>query len=91
MDAIRTGDVQRLEWLLKNGLNADERTDDGTLLGVAAREGNVDCLECLLRAGADVNLPIRAGLHLDIHFRCVKAHPDERDSGSSRSRVVPIL
>lgn len=61
-EASRSGDVDTMEYILKNGGNVnvtDERGCSATY--IAASHGHLDALQCLLQAGADTEVPNRTG------------------------------
>jgi uncharacterized protein len=54
--AAGTGDARQVEALLARGVNPDEFDGaGGTALMAAAREGRIDAMRVLIKAGADVN------------------------------------
>ncbi len=55
-DAARTGDLKKLEALIKSGVDVNAKGSDGqTALMAAAAMGNTDAMKMLIDAGADVN------------------------------------
>jgi ankyrin repeat protein len=54
-EAVREGDLKRLEFCFNNGANLEQKTEMGeTALAVAAKEGNIDICQQLLLAGASI-------------------------------------
>ena len=63
--ASRYGHVSVASLLLENGSNVEHHNIDGkTALHDAAQNGNLECLEVLLMAGAHVNALKRADWHV---------------------------
>ena len=59
--AIRVGDVELLESLLRQGAPPNLRLSDGTTpLMIAARDGTADAVDLLLRYGADPEIGQRS-------------------------------
>ena len=52
---MTTGNVEMVEYLLKEGCDPNEPSDEGTPLFLAAKTGDLHMMEALLRAGATSN------------------------------------
>lgn len=69
-DAVRIGDLRRVEALLAAGANPNEKSAYGRPLSIAAADGSVDIARALIRANADVNAPgLAASLPLHVAAR----------------------
>jgi hypothetical protein len=54
-EAVRKGDLKRLEFCFNHGANLEQKTEMGeTALAVAAKEGNIEICQQLLLAGASI-------------------------------------
>lgn len=57
IQSVKSGDVENVRHLLKEGANVNSRDEDGlTVLMLAAFAGNLDMVNALIEAGANVNL-----------------------------------
>lgn len=54
-DAARSGDVARIDQLLKQGVDVNEASSFGTALHFAAMRGHLSAVRVLLNGGADIN------------------------------------
>ena len=55
-DASKAGDLAAVEWLLAEGINANEITyPDGSPLHIASREGHLAIVDHLISAGVDID------------------------------------
>ena len=63
VDAVRAGDVGRVELLLDSGADPNNRSPYNGPLHDAARLGSAEITTSLIQAGADVELPGFGGVH----------------------------
>lgn len=69
--AAQCGDVKKVEKLLSQGTNVDQRDSAGyTALHYAARNGHLDVCKVLLRNDADINSTTKSGHATALHRAC---------------------
>ncbi|KAF2903563.1 hypothetical protein ILUMI_02636 [Ignelater luminosus] len=69
--AAQCGDTKKVEKLLSQGTNVDQRDSAGyTALHYAARNGHLDVCKVLLRNGADINSTTKSGRATALHRAC---------------------
>eukprot|EP00794_Sanderia_malayensis_P016813 gene16813-18509_t len=62
MEAAASGSSQVLHWLLQKGANKDRQDHNGnTASHLSAALAKLECLNCLMKHGADLSLPNNAG------------------------------
>ncbi len=62
LNAAETGDSARVEQLLKQGADVNEKKEDGTTALIrAVRKGHIEIVKTLIDAGADVNVKYEHG------------------------------
>lgn len=75
--AALENDYQRTKNLLEKGHNPSKCDTSGfTPLHYAVRGASYELVECLLKAGANVNAQTKAGKATALHRACSKARPD---------------
>src|SRR5262245_33057500 len=73
-DAAKEGDLDKIEQLLAQGVNINEKTGLAPALHYAIREGHVEAVELLITRGADVNATSTWGTPL--HLAASGGHAD---------------
>jgi hypothetical protein len=76
MVAARTGDVERVKWLLKRSatVNAAQADDGMTALMWASENGNLEIARLLVDKGADVNAAMTDNGYTVFMFACENGH-----------------
>ena len=95
--AISENDINKVETLIKSGVNINARRDDGsTGLMLASEQRNAEITKLLIRAGADVNAKSNDGtsalmLAADYLERWISSGPERQISYSARLSIIHAL
>ena len=101
VDSARAGAAETLRALLRDGGDVDEAQADGrTALHFAADDGNLELVELLVRAGANVDVGTRIGAYTPLHMASGNGHAEvmealiaagaDPQAATTNSGVLPL-
>ena len=74
--AALNNDLNKCQELIRKGHNVSQPDSSGfTALHYAVRASNIELIECLLKAGCDINAQTKAGKATALHRACSKGRP----------------
>ena len=75
--AALNNDLNKCQELIRKGHNVSQPDSSGfTALHYAVRASKIELIECLLKAGCDINAQTKAGKATALHRACTKGRPE---------------